>query len=1332
MKELRNKSSILALLLTLPVTLMATSFYVAPNGTSGGTGSQASPWDLQTALSQPAAVRPGDTIWLRGGTYNGTFTSTLNGTSSAPIVVRQYPSERATLNGSVSAPSVLIINGTWTWYWGFEVTCSDPNRYVSRAEGVSVYAANNRFINLVVHDTGEGFGFWTPAVDSTIYGSLIYYNGFEQSDRGHGHNIYSQNQTGTKHILDNILFKSFSEGIQIYGSSNAYLDNYDIQGNMFFDHGVPSLTGGAKDNILLGGGRVAQNASIINNYTYFSPGANGRNDVGYGSGCNNATLTGNYFAQYQALNLNCSNVTMTGNSFYGSIAGFTPSQFPSNTYGASHPSGLSVFVRPNTYEPGRANIAVFNWDRLNAVPVNLSTVLTPGQSYEVRDAQNFYGAPVASGVYAGGNINIPAALTQISPTVGLFPVPPVHTLSEFNIYVVLPASGGGTPTNQAPVVSAGSNQTITLPSSATLSGTASDDGLPNNTLTVTWSKVSGPGTVTFSAVNAAQSTATFSAAGTYILQLTATDGALSANSQVTLTVNPQGTPGTNTAQFLTTDAATQGNWQGVYGSDGAIVINDGANIPAYATLTATGPNAYTWVASTTAIQALAKMSGSGRIAATWFSNTGFSMDLNMTDGSSHKLAIYCLDWDGAGSRGQKIDVLDAQTGAVLDSRTVGSFANGVYLVWNLSGHVRIQVTRTAGANAVISGLFWGGAGAPVNQAPVVSAGVNQTITLPSAATLNGTVSDDGLPSNALSQNWSVVSGPGSVTFGSATSAATTATFSASGTYVLQLTASDGALTRSSQVTIIVNPSAPTAPVISQIAVSSITTTSATISWTTNVASSSEVAYGTSTGLGSTSGVNSALVTAHSVTLNSLTPGTTYFYQVKSAASGGPLATSSVLSFATGSVVGSSAAQFVSADTTTQGNWQGIYGSEGANVINDAANLPGYATVTPSGQLAYTWASTSSLPQALNRLSGSGRIAATWYTNASMSFDMNLTGGTHRFAIYCLDWDGVNSRAERFDILDAATNTVLDTRTLGSFSNGVYVVWNLTGHVIIRVTRTSGANAVISGMFWGGAGTPTNQAPVVSAGSNQTTTALSTTLSGSATDDGLPSNTVTLGWSKVSGPGTVSFGSVSTAQTTVTFGSTGVYVLQLSASDGALTSSSQVTVTVNPAGTGTNSAQFVSTDTTTQGNWQGVYGSSGANVINDASNPAAYATVTASGQQAYTWTPTSTLPQALARLSGSGRIAATWYSNTSMSIDVNVTDGNSHRFSIYCLDWDGANGRAQRFDVLDAATNTILDTRMATAFSNGAYLTWNVTGHVIIRITRTSGANAVISGLFWGP
>ncbi|WP_237163150.1 DUF5695 domain-containing protein [Paenibacillus sp. BIHB 4019] len=97
---------------------------------------------------------------------------------------------------------------------------------------------------------------------------------------------------------------------------------------------------------------------------------------------------------------------------------------------------------------------------------------------------------------------------------------------------------GTAPTNTAPVVSAGTAGTFTLPSPVALAGTATDDGLPSGTLTTTWTLVSGPGTAVFANAAAVNTTATVSTAGTYVFRLTASDGSLTANATVTHTVNP--------------------------------------------------------------------------------------------------------------------------------------------------------------------------------------------------------------------------------------------------------------------------------------------------------------------------------------------------------------------------------------------------------------------------------------------------------------------------------------------------------------------------------------------------------------------------------------------------------------------------------------------------------------------------------------------------------------------------------------------------------------------------------------------------------------------------
>ena len=80
--------------------------------------------------------------------------------------------------------------------------------------------------------------------------------------------------------------------------------------------------------------------------------------------------------------------------------------------------------------------------------------------------------------------------------------------------------------------------------------------------------------------------------------------------------------------------------------------------------------------------------------------------MNITDGQSHQVALYAVDWDNGG-RSEMIQVIDTATGKVLDSRTISSFQNGVYLVWNVSGNVTFKVVNTSNTNAVLSGLFFG-------------------------------------------------------------------------------------------------------------------------------------------------------------------------------------------------------------------------------------------------------------------------------------------------------------------------------------------------------------------------------------------------------------------------------------------------------------------------------------------------------------------------------------------------------------------------------------------------------------------------------------------------
>jgi hypothetical protein len=134
----------------------------------------------------------------------------------------------------------------------------------------------------------------------------------------------------------------------------------------------------------------------------------------------------------------------TGNNFVRNSIDYSFSDWQSatgydehSTYSVGGLSGTKVFVRSNHYEPGRANIIVYNWENLNSVTVDVSSVLAPGGAYEVRNAQDFFAAPVLSGIFDGQPLELPmTGLTVAVPNGPLLTPPP--TGPTFNVFILLP------------------------------------------------------------------------------------------------------------------------------------------------------------------------------------------------------------------------------------------------------------------------------------------------------------------------------------------------------------------------------------------------------------------------------------------------------------------------------------------------------------------------------------------------------------------------------------------------------------------------------------------------------------------------------------------------------------------------------------------------------------------------------------------------------------------------------------------------------------------------------------------------------------------------------
>jgi len=376
---------------------------VSATGAARGAGTAARPWDLATALAGARGrIEPGDTIWLHGGRYRGAFRTVLAGQPERPIVFRQRAGERAIIDGTLKA------DGQYLTFWGFEIMQSNPTTY-----GLEARTNGGRFINLIIHDAGSmGISFWTPGENAEVYGCIVYNNGTHENL---DHGVYVHNERGTKLLVDNVFFDNLAYGIHVYaGSRNPPQRNVRVEGNVAFNNGTISRKYRAKGNIIVGGEVPMSGMQVLDNYLYFS-GQQGENlRLGYAPLLNgDVVVRGNVvWGGETALRLgNWTRAVIEGNTIGGAkqpVAGVAlppASQRSNELYPRPRvPPRPRVFVRPNRYEPGRAHVVVYNWNQQPSVKVDLSAVLTRGQSYEMRNVQDLFGPPVARGTYDGDSV----------------------------------------------------------------------------------------------------------------------------------------------------------------------------------------------------------------------------------------------------------------------------------------------------------------------------------------------------------------------------------------------------------------------------------------------------------------------------------------------------------------------------------------------------------------------------------------------------------------------------------------------------------------------------------------------------------------------------------------------------------------------------------------------------------------------------------------------------------------------------------------------------------------------------------------------------------------
>ena len=321
------------------------------------------------------------------------------------------------------------------------------------------------------------------------------------------------------------------------------------------------------------------------------------------------------------------------------------------------------------------------------------------------------------------------------------------------------------------------------------------NALGGNTPTIgtgAWAKVSGPGTVTFSAGSSGSSTATVSAAGTYVLSWTITNGTCTSSSNITVIYTALPTTATTGADqnLCNTLVSTglggnapsvgTGLWSKVSGP-GTVIFNNAANRNSTAAVSIAGTYVYSWTIT------------------------------NGTCTSSDNITVNYNATPTTAAAGTDQAICGLTTAALAaNTPTVGT---GAWSQFSGPGTTTFgnSASATSSATASVAGTYvyrWtisnGSCTASTDNVTVVYTAAPTTATTGTTQNICGALVSTSLGANTPATGtgaWAKVSGPGTVTFSSTTSGAATATVSATGTYVFSWTITNGTCTSVANITV---------------------------------------------------------------------------------------------------------------------------------------------------------------------------------------------------------------------------------------------------------------------------------------------------------------------------------------------------------------------------------------------------------------------------------------------------------------------------------------------------------------------------------------------------
>lgn len=205
-------------------------YYIAPNGNDHSSGTLEAPW--RTFDKAASEVKPGDTVFVRGGIYHESAKFTTSGTSTLPIKILAFPPEKPIIDGYGTIPgegsALFSLKGDYIYASGIEVRNS-------AYDGVQLLGNFDIVSDMFIHHCLKKGILISEGHNSVVEHNLIWWNS-TANEYGNGSSWSSgitagRNGVSYATIRDNAVWENWGQGINTYEA-----DHTVIEGNVVHDN----------------------------------------------------------------------------------------------------------------------------------------------------------------------------------------------------------------------------------------------------------------------------------------------------------------------------------------------------------------------------------------------------------------------------------------------------------------------------------------------------------------------------------------------------------------------------------------------------------------------------------------------------------------------------------------------------------------------------------------------------------------------------------------------------------------------------------------------------------------------------------------------------------------------------------------------------------------------------------------------------------------------------------------------------------------------------------------------------------------------------------------